>query len=198
MQTLAAVTYLLFLAYVANAAMLAAVAARQAGGSLWRCGSSEPLERLTVWAMRAAFAVAMLWPPLRLWTGGLPSDPLAASIEGLALSLCGHLLVAVGAAIALIAQYHLGVAGADGNLVQTGPYALSRNPVLLGRIILFLGLFLAFPDIVLLLAAVTVVVAAAMHARSEERVLARTFGDAYADYRARAPRWISRSSRHST
>jgi protein-S-isoprenylcysteine O-methyltransferase Ste14 len=196
MQTLAAVTYVLFLAYVANAAMLAAVAARQAGRPLWRFGSGEPLTALTGCSVCLAFALAILWPPLRLWTGGLPSDPLAASIEGLALSLCGHFLVAVGAAIALIAQYHLGVAGADGKLVQTGPYALSRNPVLLGRVILFVGLFLAFPDVVLLLAAVLVVIAAGVQARRDERVLARAFGETYADYRARVPRWLGRASRN--
>ena len=77
MQTLALVTYLLFVAYVANFLMLSAVAARQAGRSVWLFGSGEPLQRWTGWAFRIAFAGAILWPPLRLWTGGLPSDPIA-------------------------------------------------------------------------------------------------------------------------
>ncbi|HEY9569563.1 MAG TPA: hypothetical protein VIR26_01120, partial [Metalysinibacillus sp.] len=53
---------------------------------------------------------AVLWPPVRLWTGGLPSDPLAISLQGTVSALLGHLLTALGAAIALISQYHMGAA----------------------------------------------------------------------------------------
>jgi protein-S-isoprenylcysteine O-methyltransferase Ste14 len=199
MQTLALVTYLLFLAYVANFLMLSAVAARQAERSIWLSGSGEPLQRWTGWAFRSAFVGAILWPPLRLWTGGLPADPIAI-LQGWTTALAGHLLVAVGAAIALISQYHMGGAwriGAaedgQGGLVQTGPFALSRNPVFIGQIVLFIGLFLAFPDPVQLLLSAALIAAASIQVRIEERVLARAFGQAYADYAARVPRWIGRS-----
>ena len=197
MQALAAVTYLMFLAYVANFLMLSAVAARQAGRSVWLFGSGEPLQRLTGWAFRIAFAGAILWPPLRMWTGGLPSDPLATTLQGLAAGLCGHLLVAVGAAIALISQYHMGAAwrigaaeGEHGEFVQTGPFAISRNPVFLGQMLVFIGLFLAFPDFIQLTIAAAMVVALSVQVRTEERILARALGETYADYVARVPRWI--------
>jgi len=86
--------------------------------------------------------------------------------------------------------------------VQTGPFALSRNPVFLGQAVMFTGLFLAFPDLVQLLVSMTAIAAIAAQVRIEEGVLKRTYGQAYADYAARVPRWIGRSrlssATHST
>ncbi|WP_046863422.1 methyltransferase family protein [Microvirga massiliensis] len=72
-----------------------------------------------------------------------------------AASLAGHFLVALGSAIALMSQYHMGASwrvgaapGELGPLVDTGPFALSRNPAFLGQAILLLGLALVFPDLV--------------------------------------------------
>jgi protein-S-isoprenylcysteine O-methyltransferase Ste14 len=200
MRALAAVTYLMFLAYVANFLMLSAVAAKQAGRPVWLFGAGEPLQRLTGWAFHVAFAGAILWPPLRLWTGGLPSDPLKTTLEGLAAGLCGHLLVAIGAAVALIAQYHMGAAwrigaaeGEHGELVRTGPFAISRNPVFVGQMLVFIGLFLAFPDLVQLSIAAVMVLSLLVQIRIEERIFAKTLGEAYADYAARVPRWMGSS-----
>jgi protein-S-isoprenylcysteine O-methyltransferase Ste14 len=199
MPTLAAVTYLMFLTYVANFLMLSAVAAKEAERSIWLLDAGEPLQRVTGWTFRLAFAGAVLWPPLRLWTGEMPADPIAAMLPGMPASLAGHLLVAVGATIALMSQYHMGVAwrigaaaGQHGGLVQTGPFALSRNPVFLGQALLFVGLFLAFPDLVQCLISAAMIAALSVQVRIEERLLARAYGDAYADYRARVPRWIGR------
>jgi protein-S-isoprenylcysteine O-methyltransferase Ste14 len=199
MQILAVITYVLFLVYVANVLMLSAVAAKLAGRPVWLLDGGGPLQRLAGWAFCVAFAGAILWPPFRFWSSGLEGDPVAAALHGLAASLSGHLLVALGAAIALISQYHMGAAwrigaqeGAHGELVQTGPFAISRNPVFLGQIILFLGLFLAFADLVQLLISAAMIAAIAVQVRSEERVLATTFGKAYSDYAARVPRWIGR------
>jgi protein-S-isoprenylcysteine O-methyltransferase Ste14 len=199
MPELGAVTYLLFVVYLANFLMLSAVAARQAARPVWLLDAGEPLQRLTGWGFRIAFAAALVWPPMRLWSGGLASDPLTTAVAGTASALSGHLLVAVGAAVALVAQYHMGPAwrigaaeGGQGGLVQSGPFAISRNPVFLGQITLFAGLLLAFPDVVQALIFFTVLVAALVQVRIEERVLARTFGDVYDDYAARVPRWIGR------
>ena len=198
MQTLAAVTYGIFITYVVNFLMLSAVAAKQAGRPVWLLDAGEPLQRLTGWTFRAAFAGAVLWPPVRLWTGRLPWDPVIMP-QGVVVALSGHLLVAVGSAIALVSQYHMGAAwrigtaeGEHGGLVQTGPFAISRNPVFLGQIILFVGLFVAFPDLVQLLIASALIAAIMLQVRIEERVLARAYREAYAGYAARVPRWIGR------
>ena len=87
MPTLAAVTYLMFLTYVANFLMLSAVAAKGAGRSIGLLGAGEP--RITGWTFRLAFAGAVLWPPVRLWTGGIPADPLAAMLPGMPAALSG-------------------------------------------------------------------------------------------------------------
>jgi protein-S-isoprenylcysteine O-methyltransferase Ste14 len=199
MQILGWVTYLLFLAYVANFLMLSAVAAREAGHSIWLFDRGDGLQRWTGWAFRLAFLGAVLWPPFRLWTGGFRTDPVAAVLEGSAASLTGHLFVAIGAAVALVAQYHMGAAwrigaAADepGTLVETGPFALSRNPVFVGQAILFAGLFLAFPDLIQFAISAAVIAAAWLQVGIEERVLEGTFGAAYRDYAARVPRWIGR------
>jgi protein-S-isoprenylcysteine O-methyltransferase Ste14 len=199
MQILAWVTYLLFLAYVANFLMLSAVAAKEAGRSIWLFDRGERFQRWTGWAFRLAFLGAVLWPPLRLWTGGFRADPVADLLEGSTASLAGHLFVAIGAAVALVAQYHMGAAwrigareGEQGELVQTGPFALSRNPVFVGQAILFAGLFLAFPDLIQLAISAAVIAAARLQVGIEERVLEGTFGAAYRDYAARVPRWTGR------
>jgi protein-S-isoprenylcysteine O-methyltransferase Ste14 len=195
MRELGAVTYLLFAVYVANSLMLSAVAAKQAGRPPWRVGTGQPLQRLSDWTLRIAFAAALAWPPLRMWTGGLASDPLTGIFAGMSGSLSGHLLVALGAAVALISQYHLGSArrsaaeSGQSGLVQNGPFAVSRNPILIGRMVMFAGLFLAFPDLVQGLISASVLVAAIVQVRVEEYVLKATFGAAYDAYAARVPRW---------
>jgi protein-S-isoprenylcysteine O-methyltransferase Ste14 len=120
-------------------------------------------------------------------------------LPGVLAALSGHLLVAVGATIALVSQYHMGAAWRIGaaaseqdGLVQTGLFAVSRNPVFLGQALLFLGLFLAFPDLVQCLISAATIAALSAQVRIEERVLARAHGDSYADYAARVSRWIGR------
>jgi protein-S-isoprenylcysteine O-methyltransferase Ste14 len=153
---------------------------------------------VTGWTFGVAFAAALVWLPLRMWTGGLPGDPLTRTLAGMTSALSGHLLVALGAAVALISQYHMGAAqradgaSGQGGLVESGPFAISRNPVLLGQAVMFAGLFLAFPDVVEALIAAAFVAAALGHVRAEERALKRIFGDAYGAYAARVPRWVGR------
>ena len=101
MQILAVITYVLFLVYVANVLMLSVVAAKLASRPVWLLDGGGPLKCLAGWAFCLAFAGAILWPPFRFWSGGLEGDPVAAALHGLTASLSGHLLVALGAAIAL-------------------------------------------------------------------------------------------------
>jgi protein-S-isoprenylcysteine O-methyltransferase Ste14 len=199
MQTLGWVTYLLFLAYVANFLMLSVVAAKQANRSIWLFNSGERAQRLTGWAFRIGFTAAVMWPPIRMWAGGLPGDPVPGFLQGAVSAVLGHLLVAVGAVVALVSQYHMGsawrIGAAEGEqeaLVQTGPFAISRNPVFVGQAILFTGLFLAFSDIAQFIISAAVLASMLAQARIEERVLKASFGKEYEDYAARVPRWLRR------
>jgi protein-S-isoprenylcysteine O-methyltransferase Ste14 len=200
MTELAAVSYLIALVYLANFFMLSLVAARDAGRSVWLLSRHVGAQRVTAAGFRISFAMALVWPALRMWTGGLgPGDPLTRLISGWTASLAGHFLVAVGSAVALLSQYHMGASwrvgaapGELGPLVETGPFAFSRNPVFLGQAILLAGLALVFPDLIQWGAAILGIAAMLTQVRIEEGVLRETYGPAYAAYAARVPRWFGR------
>ena len=76
-------------------------------------------------------------------------------------------------------------------LVEAGPYRLSRNPMYVGFVAIYLGASLvantAWP--LVLLPVVLLTIEIAVIAR-EERYLRRTFGGAYDEYCQRVGRWL--------
>jgi protein-S-isoprenylcysteine O-methyltransferase Ste14 len=76
-------------------------------------------------------------------------------------------------------------------MLDTGPFAWSRNP-------LYVGLLLASAGVALLAGSLWAMVALPVEwallewgaVRPEEHYLSAKFGDAYADYRARVRRWV--------
>jgi protein-S-isoprenylcysteine O-methyltransferase Ste14 len=76
-------------------------------------------------------------------------------------------------------------------LVTTGPYRLTRNPMYVGMVFLYVAFAFAFGVIwaVAFLPAVIVIVDRLVIAR-EEPYLERRFGQAYRDYKRRVRRWI--------
>jgi protein-S-isoprenylcysteine O-methyltransferase Ste14 len=109
----------------------------------------------------------------------------------LPLALSGCFLALAGAALVLRSRAELGVAWslvprADQGtaLVTTGPYRLVRHPIYLGLTLLALGEALAFgnwPAFFIVLFGV--VPTFAWRARTEEKLLSRTFDERYAIYR---------------
>jgi hypothetical protein len=87
-----------------------------------------------------------------------------------------------------------------GPLIDTGPFAVVRNPLYLGNIALWTG-FALTAGALWLAPLVVVVLAAVYHAivRWEEGLLETRLGDAYREYCVRVPRWIpgNRSFRRS-
>lgn len=82
------------------------------------------------------------------------------------------------------------------NLVSSGAYGLSRNPMYVAVSLILCGWAIAFRAWNLVLYALIVI--AAFHLRillNEEPFLARTHGRRWDDYRAKVPRWIFRSRR---
>lgn len=76
-------------------------------------------------------------------------------------------------------------------LVTRGPFRLSRNPMYMGLVLVYLGVMvlvdstwplLCLPPVIAILQ-LTVI-------RNEERYLAVTFGRAYEEYRRRVRRWL--------
>ncbi len=76
-------------------------------------------------------------------------------------------------------------------IIATGVYAFTRNPMYLGMGVLQAGLGVALANAwVVALVPVTWVVIWAIAIRHEEAYLERKFGDAYLDYRRRVRRWL--------
>lgn len=76
-------------------------------------------------------------------------------------------------------------------LVTTGLHGVSRNPIYIGMIILYLGLAMALGSPTAIGAVVPVVLV--LHflvVKREEIYLTAKFGDAYRDYVASVPRWL--------
>lgn len=184
--------YLLFVAYLGAFFVLSAAAARRAGRGVWLFGAATRGQKLPALLFRAAFAGSALWPMAR---GSIPSAGVGTAWP--ALDLPGAGLVALGGAIAAAAQSQMGAswrvgtaAGETGPLVARGLFALSRNPVFVGQIVLFLGLLLMFPDVVQALLTLAVIVAIVIQVRVEERILTATLGEPYLAYLRQVPRWL--------
>ncbi len=143
------------------------------------------------------------WPPLAvgvplglgLLISALVGDPLAASSL---LAVSGWLLVVAfvvwnGWALVMIARHRTALlpGGATRTVIDSGPFARSRNP-------LYLGLLAGSAGVALLAGSLWALVALPAEwalltwgaVVPEERYLAGKFGAAYAEYTSRVPRWL--------
>ena len=144
-----------------------------------------------------------LWPPvsvgvplvLGVLASALFGDPLATSAATTAL---GWLLVAVfgawnGWALLTMARHRTALlpGGATTALIESGPFAWSRNPLYVGLLVLSAGLALLAGSMWALLALPLEWALLRWGAvLPEERYLTRTFGPAYAGYSSRVRRWL--------
>lgn len=80
-------------------------------------------------------------------------------------------------------------------LVTTGPFAWTRNPIVLSHALASIGvaLLVASPTAVVLVLLLGIPVQFIV--RSEERTLEARYGDAYRRYREAVPRWLPRRPR---
>jgi protein-S-isoprenylcysteine O-methyltransferase Ste14 len=148
------------------------------GGWLFRYRTSIPLP----------IALALLLIP----AGNLPSS-LSTYLVAI-----GVLTVLAGEGVRLWAVHHIGAISRTrsdrlGPLIDTGPFALVRNPLYLGNMLLWLGFALS-ARLLWLAPIVVVLLAFEYHAivRWEETLLATRLGDPYRRYLTRVPRWIPR------
>jgi len=113
--------------------------------------------------------------------------------------LAGVVLTLLGELIRLWAVHHIGVISRTrsdrlGPLVESGPFAIVRNPLYLGNIAVWVGFALA-ARVVWLAPVIVVLLGAEYHAivRWEESLLEARLGEAYRQYAARVPRWMPRA-----
>jgi protein-S-isoprenylcysteine O-methyltransferase Ste14 len=149
------------------------------GGWLFRHRTSIPLP--------AALAILTL---------RLGEAPPSAALIG-----TGIVITVLGELIRLWGVHHIGAISRTrserlGPLVASGPFALLRNPLYVGNILLWVG-FALTARLIWLAAAIFVLLAIEYHAivRWEEALLESRLGQAYRDYAERVPRWIPRINR---
>ena len=76
------------------------------------------------------------------------------------------------------------------NLITKGMFGISRNPIFLGVIIVFIGLFLIIPNAVIVVILVSGVIVIQVQVRLEEEFLLNQLGNEYKEYMSKVKRWI--------
>ena len=122
------------------------------------------------------------------WSGPSGWTPVVA---GVVLTLGGEL-------IRLASVHHIGAISRTrserlGPLIDTGPFAIIRNPLYVGNILIWVG-FTLTARLLWLVPIVFALLALEYHAivKWEESLLESRIGAAYRDYTTRVPRWIPR------
>jgi len=122
----------------------------------------------------------------------------AGNSPSAAVVIVGVLIVAAGEALRLWGVHHIGAISRTrsdrlGPLVTTGPFALVRNPLYIGNILIWAG-FAVAARIVWMAPVVAVLLGFEYHAivRWEERLLETRRADDYRAYVRRVPRWVPR------
>ena len=125
------------------------------------------------------------------WTDGSPSG----------WNLFGYVLVAAGAILLVcififeLSQFKkvpewVPIDWSPAFLMTGGPYALSRNPMYVGELALWLGLAILFGSPVILAGFAVWVVVMRQLVAHEELGLEAAYGDLYRRYKSQVPRWI--------
>ncbi len=137
-------------------------------------------------------AIALQWMLPIAFRRGLPI-----------LIACGAALMLAGAALVVLARRELARHGQPTDpghptrqLVTSGVFSISRNPLYLGGVAILAGVALAF-NLPWILALLVPALAGCyvVLVLPEERYLAATFGEEYRSYAATVHRWIGRARR---
>lgn len=157
-------------------------------------GPRPLLERAGAWLFRHRTSIPV---PLVLALLVIPA-PEPSSSAGRWL---GVAFVACGEGLRIWAVRHIGVISRTrgdrlGPVVETGPFALIRNPLYVGNLALWVGFALS-AGLVWLVPVVIMMLGLEYHAivRWEESLLESRRGDEYLAYAGRVPRWIPRVGR---
>lgn len=115
----------------------------------------------------------------------------------LAVRIIGLILAGLAVLFFLFAIFHMKDswrAGIDESqktsIVTTGVYRFSRNPAFVGFDLLYIGSILASPNLIMTTMAFFSILLLHLQILEEEKYLSRVFGDEYADYRKKTPRYL--------
>jgi protein-S-isoprenylcysteine O-methyltransferase Ste14 len=150
----------------------------------------DPTTRLGAWLFRHRTALPL---PVAVAILVIPAGDAASSM---ALVFSGVSVTVLGELMRLWGVHHIGVISRTrsdrlGPLVASGPFALVRNPLYVGNVMLWVG-FALTARLVWLAPVILALLGAEYHAivRWEERLLESRFGEDYRAYAARVPRWM--------
>ena len=112
----------------------------------------------------------------------------------------GIILLIIGIVIVVLARREFANYGQPtdpghptGKIVKTGVFSVSRNPLYLASVFIFLGIALTFyMPWALVMLLVSIVLCHIVLIIPEEKYLAAKFGDEYEEYTASVHRWIGR------
>ena len=150
---------------------------------------SRTFRVLVVWWAVVVFGLVFV-PEASVWLGAY--EPLQIQ----ALVWIGWLLLIVSLLWLLAAQAQMGVSwriGIDAErteLVQSGLFSLSRNPIYLVVRVSMLGLFFVFPSAAALALIVGGEILIQVHVRFEEEHLSAMHPESFPDYCSRVRRWL--------
>ena len=118
-------------------------------------------------------------------------------LSNVTLNTVGQTLLVIAVIWVLVAQVHMQKSWRIGidedvktELIQTGLFKLSRNPIFLGMRVMLLGLFLVLPSAATLVILFVGDLLIQIQVRLEEEFLTRTHGKAYLAYQKQVRRWI--------
>lgn len=113
------------------------------------------------------------------------------------IKLAGVILLLASLAWTILAQAQMGNSWRIGidtehrtELVRSGVFRISRNPIFVGMMLTLLGLFLVIPNVVTLVTLLVGVILIGIQVRLEEEYLTKTHGNEYIEYRHSVRRWI--------
>jgi protein-S-isoprenylcysteine O-methyltransferase Ste14 len=76
------------------------------------------------------------------------------------------------------------------NLITKGMFGITRNPIFLGVIIVFIGLFLVIPNALTAVLLVSSFIVMQVQIRLEEEFLLKKLGTEYKEYLGKVKRWL--------
>lgn len=177
---------------VASAVQLARNSRRERGGS------GSVATRLRYYLPVLVNIAVFLWPLAAAINALLADDPAGLSMASSAVAVSAALFIVAGrsltiaSALALRAQSRLRLAEGElhAPLRQSGVFALSRNPGLLGMYLFALGLLLLLPSPLFALGLLHYLWHMHRRVKIEEAHLSARLGDDYREYAARTRRYV--------
>jgi protein-S-isoprenylcysteine O-methyltransferase Ste14 len=153
-----------------------------------RTAPASVVDRRSRWGILLQFlAFTLLWQG-RFWDRRLPAWHLAVSVACFLLAA----ILSWSSSRALTGQLRIDAAlGAEHKLIQSGPYALVRNPIYTSMLLVLCAMGIIVSGWKLFVPALVLfVVGTEIRVRTEERLLSAHFGEEFQNYKRRVPAYL--------